>query len=143
DDLCYSRSECPTVTIFARKRSEASAKAEGDWKKLEVTVEGPHIVAKLDGKPIPDCSATAKEQLKTGHIGLQNNGGRVEFREIRLLPLTLSPLFAGGSLKGWREVPGSKSKFSVQEKEHTIHISGGPGFLETEKTFKDFVLQLD
>jgi hypothetical protein len=79
--------------------------------------------------------------LTTGRIGLQMNGGRVEFRNVYLRPLGTQPLFDGQSLAGWREVPGSKSQFAVEE--GTIHVKDGRGFLETEQTAGNFVLQFE
>jgi hypothetical protein len=65
----------------------------------------------------------------------------VEFRNVFLRPLGLDPLFDGESLTGWRIVPGSEGQFEVTE--HSIHITGGRGFLETERTAADFVLQFE
>ncbi|MGH7202800.1 MAG: 3-keto-disaccharide hydrolase, partial [Planctomycetaceae bacterium] len=48
-------------------------------------------------------------------------------------------IFNGSDLTGWRELPGSKSEFTV--KNGAIHVAGGRGFLETQETFGDFLLQ--
>src|SRR5207248_5977546 len=51
-------------------------------------------------------------------------------------------IFNGKDLTGWKEFPGRKSKFSVTP-EGWININNGPGDLQTEQQWDDFVLQLD
>ena len=58
------------------------------------------------------------------------------------MPLHTESLFNGKDLTGWKEFPGKKSKFSVT-KEGTIHLEDGPGDLQTEGQWADFVLQLN
>ncbi len=77
---------------------------------------------------------------KAGHIALSGNG--VVFRNIKLKPGNMESLFNGKDLSGWKEFPGKKSKYSVT-KEGTIHLEGGPGDLQTEGQWADFVLQLN
>ena len=77
----------------------------------------------------------------SGLIGLQKNVGRIEFRKIVVRPLGLADLFNGEDLTGWRDVPGSKSRFTVEE--GVIRVVDGAGFLETEQTFGDFIFQAD
>ena len=76
---------------------------------------------------------------KSGHIALAGNG--VIFRSIKIRPTGTESLFNGRDLDGWKEFPGKKSKFSVTP-DHTIHLEGGPGDLQSEGQWADFVLQL-
>ena len=99
------------------------------------------MTVQFDGKPVLEYTDTTEKPLTTGFIGLQMNGGKIEFRNVYLKPLGSTPLFDGQTLAGWREVPGSKSQFEV--KDGTIHVSNGPGFLETEQTADNFVLQFE
>ena len=114
---------------------------EGAWHSFHVRLEGPHLVVKFDGQQVLDYTDATEKPLTTGQIGLQMNGGQIEFRNVYLRPLGLKTLFDGQSLTGWREVPGSKSQFAVQD--GTIHVSNGRGFLETELTAANFVFQFD
>jgi len=75
-----------------------------------------------------------------GHLALSGNG--VVLRDLKLKPLNLKPLFNGKDLSGWKEYPGKKSKFTVT-KEGWLNIKDGPGDLQTEGQWADFVLQLD
>jgi hypothetical protein len=69
-------------------------------------------------------------------------GGRISVRNIRLKPHGLKPIFNGKDLTGWREFPGRKSKFTVTP-EGWILVKNGPGDLQTEGQWDDFVLQID
>ena len=75
-----------------------------------------------------------------GHLALSGNG--VVLRDIKLKPLNLKAIFNGKDLTGWKEYPGKKSKFTVT-KEGWLNIKDGPGDLQTEGRWADFVLQLD
>ena len=70
--------------------------------------------------------------------------GKVSLRNVKLRPLDLKPLFNGKDLSGWKEFKGPryKSKFTVTP-EGWIHIKNGPGDLQTEGQWDDFVLQID
>jgi hypothetical protein len=62
-------------------------------------------------------------------------------RNVKLRPLKMKSLFNDKDLAGWKEFPGKKSKFSVAE--GAIHIKNGPGDLQTEGKYADFLLQLE
>jgi hypothetical protein len=94
----------------------------------------------LDGVQVLDYT-DASAARSSGLIGLQKNKEKIEFRNIILHPLGMADLFNGADTAAWRIVPGSKSEFTVEE--GTIHLTNGPGFLETEQTFGDFVFQCD
>ncbi len=85
-------------------------------------------------------TAGGGDVVPEGHIALFGNG--VIFRNIKLKPLGLKPLFNGKDLTGWKAVSGNKAKFTVTDKRE-LNIKGGPGGLKTEGQRNDFVLQLD
>ena len=80
----------------------------------------------------------------TGHIALSGTGFIV--RNIKLRPVPTKPLFNGKDLTGWKKYEGdkkrAKSTFSVT-KEGWLSLKNGPGDLQTEGQWADFVLQLD
>jgi len=43
-------------------------------------------------------------------------GTKLHIRNIKLKPLGLQSIFNGKDLAGWKEIPGHKSKFSVNDK---------------------------
>lgn len=143
---CYELNMCDTHPMFrtaslvARAQpTEAVVGEDGEWHHFDVRCEGSKIVVKFDGKQALDFDDTSENALSSGYIGLQMNGGKVEFRSVFLKPLSMKPLFNGEDLSGWKTVPGSKSTFDVVD--GAIHLDNGPGFLETEGTYADFVLQ--
>lgn len=71
-------------------------------------------------------------------------GGSLAIRSFFVKPLDLKPIFNGKDLLGWKVFPGEKykSKYTVTP-EGWINVKNGPGDLQTEKEYADFVLQLD
>jgi hypothetical protein len=129
----------PTGGFVARKKSEGGH-TTGDWQSFEVTTEGSHFQIKLDGKLVLDY--TDPKPLPRGLIGLQLNSGPVAFRNIKLKPLGLKPIFNARDLSGWKNHPESKSVFSVTPKGE-LNVKNGRGLLESEARFGDFVLQFE
>lgn len=142
-NICDSHPEFQTGSLVGRVKTPEPVRAEGEWKTFHIRAEGPHIQVRLDGKEILDFHGDPEAEpfVRNGFIGLQKNAGKVEFRNIRLRPLGTAPIFNGKDLAGWREVPGSKSEFEAVD--GTIHVTNGRGFLETEATWDDFILQAD
>jgi hypothetical protein len=73
-------------------------------------------------------------------------GTQVRIKRAVLRPLNLTPTFNGKDLAGWKVYKGDpkreKSKWTVT-KEGWLNVKDGPGDLQTEKLFDDFVLQFD
>lgn len=129
-----------TGAIVGHAKTAEPIIGSGGWKKLHVLVEGNRFAVTLDGAQVLDYTDESAARA-AGLIGLQKNQGKIEFRNIVLRPLGLADLFNGTDITGWRIVPGSKSEFAVAD--GVIHVTNGPGFLETEQMFGDFVFQCD
>ncbi len=69
------------------------------------------------------------------------SGNEVIFKNVKLKPLGTKPLFNGKDLSGWKEHPGKKSKFAVTD--GLLTIKNGPGDLQSEGSWSDFLLQLE
>ncbi len=71
-------------------------------------------------------------------------GAKYYLRTVKLLPRGLKPLFNGKDLTGWKKYTADgkrdKTEFSVTS-EGYLHLKNGPGDLQSEKQFADFVLQ--
>jgi hypothetical protein len=80
--------------------------------------------------------------VRIGHIGLQSREGGVAFRNIRLRPVGLQPLFNGRNLDGWSSERAERSRFDVTA-DGALQVLDGPGQIETERELSNFVLQLD
>jgi hypothetical protein len=130
----------PTGSLV--NHAAAKAKFKGDvWNRYDVTVQGDRFIIKLNGKKVLDVHDA---KSRAGHIGLQSNKDKIEFRNLKLKPLGLTPLFNGKTLAGWREVKSPRAKEPPEWKVQggAIHVEKGPGQLETEATFDDLILQL-
>jgi hypothetical protein len=112
------------------------------WNRYDIIVQGMSYQVILNGKLILDAYNPTH---LAGVIGLQYNENKpIEYRNMKLRPLSLAPLFNGRDLSGWKEVdrpdnPGN-DRWSVRDGE--IHVEGGPGQIETEEQFRNLVLQL-
>ena len=129
----------PTGSLVQRAKVEGVG-SDLDWHDYEVTMDGGHVVIKLDGKQILDY--TDDKAVGRGFIGLQHNSGRVEFKNVKLKPLGTEPVFNGKDLSGWKQYPEMASKFTVTP-EGNLYVRNGKGQLETEGMYGDFVLQLE
>lgn len=138
-NMCDTHPAFGTASLVGRAKPEMPVSGDGAWHSFHVVMQGREISVKFDGQPVLEYTDTTEKPLTTGHIGLQMNGGNIEFRNVYLKPLGMRPLFDGKSTAGWHEVPGSKSQFALQD--GAIHVTGGPGFLETDSDFGNFVFQ--
>jgi len=138
-NICDSHPNFGTGSLVGRQRPDTPVTGEGDWHRFHVTASGNKVVVAVDGKSVLTYLDQRPTPLKSGHIGLQKNAGKVQFRNIFLRPIGGQPLFNGKNLTGWHEVPGGKSDFKVTD--GTIHVTNGAGFLETDGTWADFILQ--
>ncbi|MGD9648457.1 MAG: DUF1080 domain-containing protein [Pirellulales bacterium] len=128
-----------TGSFVGRQKAEPLELAD-DWHTFDVTAQGGHFVVKIDDRQVLDYTDPAP--LGRGYIGLQLNSGPVDFRNVKLRPLGLQPLFNGRDLTGWNIYPNKPGKFAVTP-EGELQLTKGPGQLETTEQFADFCLQLD
>ena len=141
--ICDSHPSYTTGSLVNHLKAKPVATDPDRWQSYEISVQGDHFVVRLNGEQILDARTEAH---RTGHLGLQYNQGKsIEFRNIKLKPLGLEPIFDGESLQGWRKVdrPDKPMPHQWSVREGRIHVEKGAGQLETERTFKDFVFQLD
>jgi hypothetical protein len=131
----------PTGGFVGRQKGKQAPERDGEWQSYEVTLDGGKATVKLNGETALEY--TDPKPMGRGYIGLQLNEGQVEFKNIKLKPLGLDPLFNGKDLAGWTNHPDSKSTFTVNEKSEIHVTSTGRGALESEKQFGDFVLQME
>ncbi|QDU73957.1 hypothetical protein Pan97_09570 [Bremerella volcania] len=128
----------PTGSFVGREKVTPDC-PPGEWHTFEVRVQGPVLEVKLDGEVVSTLEDPT--YLGKGFIGLQHNDGKIQFRNVSLKPLGLKSIFNGKDLTGWKQYPEMATKFSVTE-EGAIHAQDGPGQLETEGLYANFVLQM-
>jgi hypothetical protein len=112
------------------------------WIPFDIKVSNGKVAITYLGEPAYRYQYVDPNPILRGHIGLQFKEGPVAFRNIRLKPLGLKPLFNGHDLTGWNTDRANKSEFTVTESGE-IAVKNGPGQLETDGSYGDFVLQLD
>lgn len=140
-NICDSHPTHKTGSLVGRFVAENVPAVESDWHTFRVLFEGPKIQVWLDEKQIVDFVDTSDAVRLTGRLGLQMNEGRAAYRNVCVRPLKFRPLLNGQDTSGWNVVPDSKSQFTINE--GLLHISDGPGFLETADTFGDFAMKVE
>ena len=140
-NMCDSHPAFPTGSLVGLVKPKRVLSGEEAWHTYRVVALGNKIDVELDGELILSYADPRPAARRRGYIGLQKNIGKAEYRNVFLKPLAASPLFNGKDLAGWRIVPGSKSRFAVEE--GAIHVTNGGGFLETESEWGDFLLQAE
>jgi hypothetical protein len=132
----------PTGSFVARHKAaltDARFPAADEWHTFDVTAEAETLTVALDGAQLYQFGDPSP--IRIGHINLQSREGPVAFRNIRLRPLGLKPLFNGRDLDAWTTERAEQSKFEVDN--GTIRVIDGPGQIETNGELANFVLQLD
>jgi hypothetical protein len=93
DKICYEANifdqrKDPTygtgALVHIVKVLDPMPKAGGKWNTYDITVQGDHIVAVLNGQKTVDVRDT---KFKDGRIALQYAAGVVKFRNVRVKPL--------------------------------------------------------
>jgi Domain of Unknown Function (DUF1080) len=133
----------PTASLVGRQKATLADEkfpAADEWHVFEVTAEGDKITVVLDGERVFEYGDASP--VRIGHIGLQSREGGVAFRNLRLRPLGLQPLFNGRNLEGWSAERAEQSQFKVTG-EGELQVLNGPGQVETEAELANFVLQLE
>ena len=115
-------------------------------KILEAEVGDPHWTARKAASKFRNVADFAAQ--KAGRILLQDHGGEVWYRSIRIRNLTPhgeeQSLLAGDSLGGW--TPVGDAVWSREGDTIVGSVGDGLGrnsFLRTERTFGDFVFEVD
>ena len=151
----------PAGSIALRSKSDAPNPQLNEWHSVAIEANGGRIVVRIDGK---QTAETLDEASKAGYILFENTrGARLNLRNIYLKPLNLNSPFDGIDLSGWKNVPYVHKEgagvghelgrmFGAgKAKPHSanwtvlggaIHGENGPGSLETEATYSDFVLEV-
>ncbi len=134
----------PTGSLVARDKvvaSEALVRPD-KWHTFEILASAGLITASLDGKQVSDFVG---DKPRIGYIGLQSLEGAVAFRNLRLnsggFKTGVVSIFNGRDLAGWSTDRAEKCKFEVTE-DGELHLTNGPGQIETSGDFANFVLQL-
>src|SRR5262245_41012683 len=119
------------------------------WAEVEYRVEtkDERTYVQLDGIRPPTLKRPPNRFSPLGSVDLEFRGmpaSSIKLRNIKLKPINLTPILNGKDLAGWTRFTSdekrAKSKFTVTP-EGWLNVKDGPGDLQTEKQFADFVFQ--
>lgn len=96
DDVGKTASVHSSGSLYRYVAPSANAlKPAGEWNAIDVECVGPRIKVTLNGVGVIDVDQSTVDDLKSkplkGYVCLQNHGGRVEFRAIRVKDLAPTP----------------------------------------------------
>jgi hypothetical protein len=129
-----------TGELTGRQASRGVRWQDGGTQEMRVTVRRQTVQVQWNGAVVNQWES-AVPPVRRGYIGLQYQRGRVRFRRILLRPLFDEESFAEASLSAWRAA-GSDSFEVSREGPREFVLRGGPGYLESRRSFANFVLQL-
>jgi len=135
----WGTNDWPTGSLVHRKKVAKGSDSTA-WQSMELTADGPNFTVKIDGQTVLEYADPVK--LGRGFIGLQFRHGKIQFRNIKLKPLQVKPIFNGKDLSGWRTFPELPSVFTVTPSGE-MNVKNGSGMIESEGPYDDFTLQLD
>ncbi|MCG6922417.1 MAG: DUF1080 domain-containing protein [Acidobacteria bacterium] len=70
--------------MVAFAKIEANENPPGEWNRYDIRLAGPDIVLRVNGKTLNEATDT---EVLAGPIGLQSEGGEIQFRKVELTPL--------------------------------------------------------
>ncbi len=113
------------------------------FSEVRIRVVGDEAEAWVNEHPVAVSPANAKGHIAIHYQNYHSDRGRprIEIQEVRLRPLVMRSLFNGENLDGWNIIPDRESEFLVED--GMLKVLDGPGQIETEEVFRDFILQLD
>ncbi len=120
------------------------ATAGDRWPRAYLSVQGGKGALKFDNKD-PGGNLMSPEPIQPTWITTAQTS--IRLRNVKLRPLGTQPLFNGKDLAGWqvfRDPTGKRERSKVTVTEAgEINIKDGPGDLQTEGKYGDFILQLE
>lgn len=161
-DAAKARDDMHTGALWGHSATTNRARVpHGSWIPMTIIVKGRHVTTQVDGVTTLDADldqvqARAKPPIqpgitrRSGPIGLQNYGGAVRFRNIRVRPLSSAvattdgfvPLFNGTDLTNWK---GNPAFWTVRDGILVGKLPDQPqdhySYLCSESEFRNFELR--
>lgn len=141
----------PTGSFVARQRAINRSQLDlgsDSWLSFKITVHNHYLVAAVlrsataATEPFRTADYVDSKSIRIERIGLQSGNGPVAFRKLMLRPFLGNPIFNGRDLTGWSLRAAEQCKFEVT-RNGELHVTNGPGQLETKQDYGNFVLQLE
>lgn len=155
--LSDSSKEWPAGSIVNRNAAPATPLSLGSWHSMTVEALGDHIKVEIDGHTTVDIHDDAAH---SGYIAFESTRGvALDVRDVRAKPLNIKQIFDGNDLSGWKNIPYQPAAkkglihdiFGGDNKPHSanwsvkagaVHGEKGPGSIESENQYENFILQL-
>jgi hypothetical protein len=150
--------------LYAMYAPEGGAPVtSGGWHRARIVARGDRIEHWLDGVRVVEATVGSEDwsarkaaskfarvdgfaEPRIGHIGLQDHGGEVWYRDLRLRawppPGEAVDLVQDGTLDGWRAVGDAVWEPGADEILGYVG-GGGQSFLVSERSFGDFVFECE
>jgi hypothetical protein len=133
----------------AKRASLQNFKLYGDWLRVVLHVRGSEERDSMEyaainggGKGGSGMPAAGRQPWGASRIVLATEADcKATVRNVKLRPLDVKAIFNGKDLTGWHVFPGRKSQFTVED--GAIVCNNGPGDLQTDGKYGDFILQLE
>jgi hypothetical protein len=123
------------LSLTVKERS-VDKLVEGGAKKSRTRVIDAFRGEMLPRTPMPPTQPTFNVRA----------GSKLFLRNLKLKPTNMTSLFNGKDLAGWKKYTADgkrvKTEFSVTD-QGWLHLKNGPGDIQTEGRYDDFVLQLE
>jgi len=127
---------------------KANEKPPGEWNKYEITLVGGDLTLLVNGEKVNEATGL---DVVPGKIGLQSEGGQIQFRSVKLIPVEKCPkevcLFNGKDFAGWTHYlrePNAKMEETWSAGDGLLRCEGRPvGYLRTEKKYTNYVLKVE
>jgi hypothetical protein len=155
--LSDSSKEWPAGSIVNRTAASPASLSLGSWHSMIVEALGDHIKVEIDGHTTADIHDDAAH---SGYIAFESTRGvALDVRDLRTKPLNIKQIFDGNDLSGWKNIPYQPVAkkgllhdiFGGDNKPHSanwtvkagaVHGEKGPGSIESENQYENFILQL-
>lgn len=136
-NIAPSSNPFPTASIVGHEKAKPVIWRDG-WNSMRIVADGPSVKVWVNDQMYLDFKAAGDSYLGKGYIGLQHNAGEIAFRNVRLKPINLTPLFDGDDLDSWNARQALDSNFYIDKEKH-LRMLGGRGQLESKNRYGDFV----
>ena len=136
--------------------SEERSKGSPEWNHYRITCQDGTLRLAVNGK---DVSGGANCNWRKGYLALESEGGKVDWRNLRIrelpgahaTPEQSAPawdgsvsLYDGRTLRGWKESPGKDAAAGAwKPMDWELVTAGGDSVLHLERKPGDFQLQFD
>ena len=154
-EMIFEAADCEVGVRSASPSAKGSSNnvSSSGWRNVTIkrTQSGNKVDTSIQSKADGASSQSSRSEAGDNAVGTWSfdltageNGGQV--KPIKFRPTAVEKLFNGKDLSGWKVFAGDPkrvtTKFDVT-KDGELHAVNGPGDLQTEKTFDNFLLQIE